>query len=64
MESTITIDGIEYIEHPETRFPFGNICKHCAFYGTACYDRDDFNCHADSRLDGIGVVFKVVGDEA
>ena len=62
MESTITIDGIEYIEIPETNFPFGNVCKHCAFYGTACYDRDDFTCHADAR-DGVGVVFLVVNEE-
>lgn len=53
----ITIDGNEYIEQPDTDLPFGNVCKLCAFYGTSCYDRDDFNCHADSRSNGIGVIF-------
>uniref|UniRef100_A0A6H2A329 Uncharacterized protein n=1 Tax=viral metagenome TaxID=1070528 RepID=A0A6H2A329_9ZZZZ len=56
--STIIIDEKEYIEIPETEFPFGNVCRKCAFYGTACYDRDDYTCHSDSRADGIGVVFK------
>ena len=59
----IIIDGIKYMEKAETELPFGNVCRYCAFYGTACYDRNDFNCHSDSRIDGIGVVFKVAGDE-
>jgi len=53
----ITIDGIDYIEQSESELPFGNACKHCAFYGKACYDREDFTCHSDERPDGIGVVF-------
>lgn len=53
----INIDGVNYIELPETDLPFGNVCRYCAFYGTPCYNRDDFNCHSDSRPNGIGVVF-------
>lgn len=53
----INIDGVDYIEMPDTNLPFGNVCHHCAFYGTPCYNRDDFNCHSDSRPDGMGVVF-------
>ena len=53
----MVIDGKNYIEQPETELPFGNVCCYCAFYGTACYGRDDFDCHADSRADGVGVVF-------
>ena len=53
------IDGKEYIEKPANDFPFGNVCRHCAFYNTdtKCYDIDELDCHADSRPDGIGVVF-------
>jgi len=57
MGKTIKIDGIDYIEHPESELPFCNVCKRCAFYGTACYDREDFTCHSDERPDGIGVIF-------
>ena len=53
----ITIDGEQYIEKSDTELPFTNVCIFCAFKGTACYDRDDFSCHADSRPDGKGVVF-------
>jgi len=56
--NTVTIDGLDYIEVPEESLPFGNACKLCAFYGTSCYERDDFSCHADSRPDGIGVIFR------
>jgi len=52
------IDGVEYIEIPETEFAFGNVCLECAFYGTGCYNRRDFSCHSDERPDGIGVIFK------
>ena len=51
------IDGIDYIEQPETELPFGNVCRFCAFYGTSCYDRLVYICHADARPDGIGVIF-------
>lgn len=68
MGKHITIDGIDYIEKPDTELPFGNVCKLCAFYGIACYNRVDFNCHADSRPDGVGVVFikrkEVIPNEA
>ena len=50
------------MEKAETELPFGNVCRYCAFYGTACYNRDDFTCHADAR-DGVGVVFLVVNEE-
>jgi len=53
----IVIDGIEYIEQSVTDLPFGNVCRHCAFYGKSCYNRDDFTCHSDSRPNGMGVVF-------
>ena len=59
MSELITVDGIDYIEQPDSDLPFGNVCKQCAFYGTPCYNRDDFNCHADTRPDGVGVVFVV-----
>jgi len=61
-DMTIIIDGIKYMEKAETELPFGNVCRYCAFYGTACYNRDDFTCHADAR-DGVGVVFLVVNEE-
>lgn len=57
MDKIITIDGIGYIEKQESELPFGNACRHCAFYKTKCYDRDDFSCHSDARPDGQGVVF-------
>ncbi len=53
----IIIDGKKYIEKPTTDLPFTNMCRFCAFYGTACYNRDDFSCHSDERADGIEVVF-------
>lgn len=53
----VTIDGKEYYEQPITHLPFGNICRSCAFYGTDCYDRDDFNCFAENRPDGVDVFF-------
>lgn len=53
------IDGIDYIEIPDTELPCGNACRQCAFYGTACYDRDDFTCHADARPDGVDVVYRL-----
>ena len=56
--TSIKIDGIDYIEWPETAFSFGNVCRQCAFYGTSCYNRNDFSCHSDARLDGIGIIFK------
>lgn len=57
MIQIVTIDGIDYIEIPEIELSYGNVCKHCAFYGKACYNRGDFNCHSDSRLDGVGIIF-------
>ena len=57
MNKIITIDGIDYIERPDVELPFTNVCRFCAFDRTSCYDRKDFNCHSDSRPDGIGVVF-------
>ena len=63
MEEHITIDGKVYIVKPANDFPFGNVCRQCAFYLTDCYDRDDFNCHADSRPDGVGVVFVLKDSE-
>ena len=54
----IIIDGEAYQEIPETGLPFTNMCNFCAFKGTSCYNRDDFDCHADSREDGRGVVFR------
>ena len=57
MEEHITIDGEIYSVKPDTELPFGNVCRQCAFYMTDCYNRDNFNCHADSRPDGIGVIF-------
>jgi len=58
MSRTI-IDGIEYIEIPDTELPIGNVCLECAFYGTDCYNRNDFTCHSDARPDGIGIIYKV-----
>ena len=57
MSKIVNIDGLEYIEQPENELPFGNVCRHCDFYRTSCYNRDDFDCHSDSRPDGIGVIF-------
>ena len=54
----LRLDGCLYEAVPSELFPFGNACRHCAFYGTACYNRrKEFSCHADSRPDGIDVVF-------
>ena len=53
----ITIDGKTYAEKSTDDLPHGNFCRKCAFYGTSCYNRDDFSCHADSRLDGKEIVF-------
>lgn len=53
----VIIDGKKYYEQPITHKPFSNICRGCAFYGSACYDRTDFSCHSDSRPDGIDVFF-------
>ena len=61
---SLVIDGKEYIEIPETEFPFGNVCHECAFYGTPCYNRNDFTCHSDARIDGIGVVFKAAANKS
>ena len=55
----IEIDGVLYNEIPEENVSFKNVCRSCAFYGTDCYNRDEFSCHSDSREDGKGVVFKL-----
>ena len=54
---TVMIDGARYFERPDSELPFGNVCRKCAFYKTPCYDNEDFNCHADSRSNGIGVFY-------
>ncbi len=54
---TVNIDGKEYIEKPTEGLPFTNMCQYCDFYGTDCYNRDDFSCHSDERPDGMEVVF-------
>lgn len=51
------IDGKKYIEKSANDLPFGNVCRHCAFYKTPCYNRDDFSCHSDERKDGEDVFF-------
>ena len=53
----MTINGKEYIEKPTSDIPQGNMCNQCAFNRTDCYDNDDFDCHGDSRPDGIDVIF-------
>jgi len=53
----IVIEGKNYTEISVSDFPFGNACRHCAFFNTPCYDRTDFTCHSDARLDGQDVVF-------
>jgi hypothetical protein len=53
----IIIDGKKYKQVPTEIFPIGNACRRCAFYLTACYNRDDFMCHGDARPDGVDVVF-------
>ncbi len=65
----ITIDGKNYTEKPISELKFGNYCRFCAvsgfagFGGTPCCNRDDFDCHADSREDGVDVVFILVEGE-
>jgi len=54
----IDIDGKKYLEVPVEKFAFGNACNYCAFKGTDCYNRNDFDCHGDSRTDGRSIVFK------
>ena len=53
----IDIDGKIYIEKSTDDLPFGNACNSCALKDTACYDRLDINCHADSRPDRRDVFF-------
>ncbi len=53
----ITVDGKQYYEQPITHKPLSNICRCCAFHGTECYNRADFDCHGDSRSDGMDVFF-------
>jgi len=54
-----TIDGQRYFEIGIELYPFGNVCRNCAFYGTACYDHPEIDCHGDSREDGRDVIFKL-----
>lgn len=53
----ILIDGKKYIEKNTDELAFGNACRKCDFYGSSCYNRDDFDCHSDSRPDATDVVF-------
>ena len=57
MNKTISIDGVDYIEQPDTELTAKNVCPLCAFYKTACYNRNDFTCHSDALPDGVGVIF-------
>ena len=53
----VIIDGKNYRGIPSSEIPFGNVCRHCAFFNTPCYDRTDFTCHSDARTDGQDIVF-------
>ena len=53
----VTINGSAYYEFETDKLPTGDMCTYCDFYGTDCFDRRDFSCHADSRDDGRDVVF-------
>jgi hypothetical protein len=54
------LDGVQVDAVPTAGLPLTNMCNYCSLKGTACYDRDDVSCHADSRQDGVEVVFQPV----
>jgi hypothetical protein len=59
----VQIDGRDYAEIDCATLPFTNACNFCAFRGTACYSRRDFDCHSDSRPDGRDVVFQLLPND-
>ena len=59
---TVTIDGLIYEEVPASQAGCKNVCKACAFYDTACYNRDDFTCHADARPDEQDIFYRLRSD--
>jgi hypothetical protein len=54
------LDGVLVEEVPCDQLPFTNMCNYCILKGTACYSRKDVTCHADSRPDGVDIVFRRV----
>ncbi len=56
----IELDGHRVEIVPVGDLPVTNMCNYCVLKGTACYSRKDVTCHADSRPDGVGVVFRKI----
>ena len=59
-DARFILDGVLVEEVPCDQLPVTNMCNYCLLKGTACHSRRDVTCHADSRPDGIGVVFRRV----
>jgi len=53
----LVIRGHIYAVMDASLLPLCNVCNHCAFKGTDCYDDLSFSCHSDSRPDGRDVYF-------
>ena len=60
LHQRMVLDGVEVEIVPCDELPVTNMCNYCVLKGTACYSRSDVDCHADSRPDGVGVVFRKV----
>jgi len=60
IRETWTLDGALVETVPCSNLPMRNMCSYCVLRGTACYERRDVSCHADSRPDGVDVVFRAV----